>query len=117
MQCSLGYGGFRWTWPAVSPRLPEAYLDASTPYFSVGEYWDTLAKIQAWISGSSGASAAFDFPFKYTLNACVASENYSNMRTAGLLTAWWASIGPCVTFIEDHDTAPNGTVSTDAFRQ
>ena len=59
------------------------YMDASKPYFAVGEYWDSLSytygemdynqdahrqRIVDWINATSGAAGAFDVTTKGILH-------------------------------------------------
>ncbi|CAN1187672.1 Alpha-amylase 3, chloroplastic [Linum perenne] len=97
------------------------YLDATNPYFAVGEYWDSLSykygemdhnqdahrqRIIDWINATNGAAGAFDVTTKGVLHTAL--EKYEYWRLAdekgkppGVL-GWWPS--RAVTFVENHDT-------------
>ncbi|KAK7250465.1 hypothetical protein RIF29_32921 [Crotalaria pallida] len=97
------------------------YLDASEPYFSVGEYWDSLSytygemdhnqdahrqRIIDWINATNGTSGAFDVTTKGILHSALERCEYWRLsdqkgKPPGVL-GWWPS--RAVTFIENHDT-------------
>ncbi|KAI3931330.1 hypothetical protein MKX01_040247 [Papaver californicum] len=97
------------------------YMEASEPYFSVGEYWDSLSysygemdhnqdahrqKIIDWINATNGTSGAFDVTTKGILHATLERCEYwrlsdSKGKPPGVV-GWWPS--RAVTFIENHDT-------------
>ncbi|WCJ32490.1 alpha-amylase-like 3 [Euphorbia peplus] len=97
------------------------YLDASEPYFAVGEYWDSLSytygemdhnqdahrqRIVDWINATSGTAGAFDVTTKGILHAALDRCEYWRLsdekgKPPGVV-GWWPS--RAVTFIENHDT-------------
>ncbi|KAJ1386029.1 Glycosyl hydrolase, family 13, catalytic domain [Sesbania bispinosa] len=97
------------------------YLDASEPYFAVGEYWDSLSytygemdynqdahrqRIVDWINATNGTAGAFDVTTKGVLHSAL--ERYEYWRLSDQkgkppgVVGWWPS--RAVTFIENHDT-------------
>lgn len=105
----LGYAGFRYDmtrgYAASYTGLYNAY---ATPTYSVGEYWDgNLSAVKSWIDGTkvSGVvqSAAFDFPFRYTIRDAVNNSNWTGLSGNGLnMDANYRRYS--VTFVENHDT-------------
>ncbi|XP_027348716.1 alpha-amylase 3, chloroplastic isoform X4 [Abrus precatorius] len=97
------------------------YLEASEPYFAVGEYWDSLSytygemdhnqdahrqRIIDWINATSGIAGAFDVTTKGILHSALERCEYWRLsdqkgKPPGVL-GWWPS--RAVTFIENHDT-------------
>ncbi|PSR88362.1 Alpha-amylase [Actinidia chinensis var. chinensis] len=97
------------------------YLDASEPYFAVGEYWDSLSytygemdhnqdahrqRIIDWINATSGTAGAFDVTTKGVLHSALERCEYWRLsdqkgKPPGVV-GWWPS--RAVTFIENHDT-------------
>ncbi|PRW59861.1 alpha amylase domain [Chlorella sorokiniana] len=98
------------------------YMEASSPQFAVGEYWDTLAyewdgtpthnqdahrqRTVNWINAAGGLATAFDITLKGIMHAVFERCEYWRLRDstgkpAGLL-GWWPSRS--VTFLENHDT-------------
>lgn len=97
------------------------YLDASEPYFAVGEYWDSLSytygemdhnqdahrqRIIDWINATNGTAGAFDVTTKGILHAALERCEYWRLsdqkgKPPGVV-GWWPS--RAVTFIENHDT-------------
>ncbi|KAJ6718958.1 ALPHA-AMYLASE 3 CHLOROPLASTIC [Salix purpurea] len=97
------------------------YLDASEPYFAVGEYWDSLSytygeldhnqdahrqRIVDWINATSGTAGAFDVTTKGILHTTLEKCEYWRLsdqkgKPPGVV-GWWPS--RAVTFIENHDT-------------
>lgn len=107
----LGYAGFRYDMTkGYAASYTGMYNNDASPEFSVGEYWDGyLPSVKGWIDGTkvNGVvqSAAFDFPFRYTIRDAVNNNQWTNL--AG------SSKGLCletnykryaVTFVENHDT-------------
>ncbi|XP_057949232.1 alpha-amylase 3, chloroplastic [Malania oleifera] len=97
------------------------YIDASEPYFAVGEYWDSLSytygemdhnqdahrqRIIDWINATSGTAGAFDVTTKGILHSTLERCEYWRLsdqkgKPPGVV-GWWPS--RAVTFIENHDT-------------
>lgn len=105
----MGFDGWRYDMVKGYPaRYVGMYNAASSPLFSVGEYYDTdRQRLADWVDGTAAASSAFDFTTRYTLAAAVESDQYGplfdNGRPSGLI-GWWPA--KSVTFIENHDTSP-----------
>ncbi|KAJ4711277.1 Alpha-amylase [Melia azedarach] len=97
------------------------YLDASDPYFAVGEYWDSLSytygemdhnqdahrqRIIDWINATNGTAGAFDVTTKGVLHSALGRCEYWRLSDQkGMppgVVGWWPS--RAVTFIENHDT-------------
>ncbi|KAE8023318.1 hypothetical protein FH972_009028 [Carpinus fangiana] len=97
------------------------YLDASEPFFAVGEYWDSLSytygemdhdqdahrqRIIDWINATNGTTGAFDVTTKGILHSALERCEYWRLsdkkgKPPGVV-GWWPS--RAVTFIENHDT-------------
>ena len=119
---NLGYTGFRYDMvKGYSASYTGMYNADSNPQFSVGEYWDgNTSKVTTWIDGTKIdgkiQSAAFDFPFRYTVrNALRGSSNDSNSKnwkqdpdykllSSESLASKGAYRRYSVTFVENHDT-------------
>ena len=114
----LGYAGFRYDMvKGYSASYTKLYNEDSKPTFSVGEYWDgNAANVKNWISGTENTSAAFDFPFRYTVrNALRGSSNDKNsnnwkqdpdyrLLSTTSIMADTNYRRYAVTFVENHDT-------------
>ena len=107
----LGYAGFRYDMTkGYAASYTGMYNSFANPTYSVGEYWDgNLSAVKAWIDGTkvNGVvqSAAFDFPFRYTVRDAVNNNNWSNLSGSGKglnLDANYRRYS--VTFVENHDT-------------
>lgn len=97
------------------------YLDATEPYFAVGEFWDSLSytygvmdhdqdahrqRIVDWINATNGTAGAFDVTTKGILHSALDRCEYWRLsdkkgKPPGVV-GWWPS--RAVTFIENHDT-------------
>lgn len=105
----MGYAGFRYDMTkGYAGEFTGLYNAAVRPAYSVGEYWDgDAAKVKAWIDATKVdgvvQSAAFDFPFRYTVRDAINSGNWSRLAAGGL-AADKAYQRYAVTFIENHDT-------------
>ncbi len=89
-------------------RYVGQYNDASAPYLSVGEVWDSDRQtVVNWIDATGGKSMAFDFPTRTVLKNALDWRQFSQLKTidgkpTGAIGYWPAM---CVTFLDDHDTA------------
>ena len=105
----LGYAGFRYDMTkGYGGAYTGIYNKDTNPEFSVGEYWDGNAStVKSWINKTKVdgviQSAAFDFPFRYTVRDAVNNNNWSKLSNSSLASdANYRRYG--VTFIENHDT-------------
>ena len=87
------------------------YMDASEPYFAVGEYWDSLSytygemdqnqdahrqRIIDWINATSGAAGAFDVTTKGILHAVSVHLCRFYVGTFVLSCSLWYGLNTCV---------------------
>ena len=107
----LGYAGFRYDMTkGYAASYTGAYNSYSAPEFSVGEYWDGyLPSVKGWIDGTkvNGVvqSAAFDFPFRYTIRDAVNNNQWTNLAGSGKGLCLETNYKRyAVTFVENHDT-------------
>lgn len=116
----LGFKGWRWdVAKGFAPVYFGNYIQASLPYYSVGEYWDgDVNALKSWITGTYGGGAnisgAFDFSLYYTLSGVivtnggqVASNNYGALNWSGNMAGLAGQYGfseKAVTFVDNHDT-------------
>ncbi|KAJ0631896.1 putative glycosidase [Helianthus annuus] len=118
----IGYDGWRLDYVrGFWGGYVKEYMEASEPYFSVGEYWDSLSytygemdhnqdahrqRIVDWINDTNGTCGAFDVTTKGILHSAIERCEYwrlsdSKGKPPGVV-GWWPS--RAVTFIENHDT-------------
>ncbi|XP_021299560.1 alpha-amylase 3, chloroplastic isoform X1 [Herrania umbratica] len=118
----IGYDGWRLDFArGFWGGYVKDYLDASEPYFAVGEYWDSLCytygemdhnqdahrqRIVDWINATNGTAGAFDVTTKGILHSALERCEYWRLsdqkgKPPGVV-GWWPS--RAVTFIENHDT-------------
>ena len=107
----LGYVGFRYDMTkGYAAQYTALYNQYAAPTYSVGEYWDGyLPNLKAWVDGTkvNGVvqSAAFDFPFRYTIRDAVNNNRWTNLAGSGKgLNMETAYRRYAVTFVENHDT-------------
>jgi alpha-amylase len=105
---SKGFDGWRLDMvKGYSASYAGSYIAASSPVFSVGEYWDSsTSAVRNWISGTGSRSQAFDFPLRYVLQNAIRYNSYSSM---GWTVPGVVGQDPshAVTFLDNHDTARN----------
>ncbi|XP_076939237.1 alpha-amylase 3, chloroplastic-like, partial [Bidens hawaiensis] len=118
----IGYDGWRLDFVrGFWGGYVKEYMEASEPYFSVGEYWDSLSyaygemdhnqdahrqRIIDWINDANGTAGAFDVTTKGIFHSAIERCEYwrlsdSKGKPPGVV-GWWPS--RAVTFIENHDT-------------
>ena len=103
----LGFDSWRWdVAKGFSAWHFGDYINASTPYASVGEYWDgNTATLKSWIDGTGGKSAAFDFSLYYNaLQPAINSGNYGALAGYPGLAGQFGYADKAVTFVDNHDT-------------
>ncbi len=107
----LGYAGFRYDMSrGYAASYTGLYNSYANPTYSVGEYWDgNLSAVKAWIDGTKVnnvvQSAAFDFPFRYTIRDVVNNNQWSNLSGTGKGLNMESNYRRySVTFVENHDT-------------
>ena len=107
----LGYAGFRYDMTkGYAPSYTGMYNTYATPTYSVGEYWDgNLSAVKAWVDGTkvNGVvqSAAFDFPFRYTIRDAVNNNSWTTLAGSGKGLNMESNYKRyAVTFVENHDT-------------
>jgi len=131
----LGYTGFRYDMvKGYSASFTGLYNTTAGVNYSVGEYWDGNAtSVKNWINGTKVdgkiQSAAFDFPFRYTVRNALrgsdndnSSKNWNQDPNFTLLSA--ASIISdasyrqyAITFVENHDTEKRSNAEQDPIRK
>lgn len=100
----LGYAGFRYDMvKGFSGSHVADYNKSVGIEYSVGEYWDSNAKIQSWINATLKNSAAFDFQFRYNVRDAINSNNWAALKSTNNLMndKNWRQYA--VTFVENHD--------------
>lgn len=112
-----GFEGWRWDMTkGFSASYVGEYNTASTPYFSVGEYWDgNSATLKNWIDGTGKKSATFDFAQYYSMIDGL-NGNYAKFGSGSIMAGLVGQYGYsdyAVTFVDNHDTfvkfgAPEG---------
>lgn len=116
LQNDLGYVGFRYDMvKGYAGSFTGIYNSYANPVYSVGEYWDgNAATVKNWIDATKVngniQSAAFDFPFRYTVRDAVNNANWANLGNTSVMAdanyRRWA-----VTFVENHDTEYRSSAS------
>ena len=116
---ALGFKGWRWdVAKGFAPVYFGNYIQASQPYYSVGENWDRNAtNLKNWIDGtyagginsSTTVSGAFDFSTYYALSGALKTNNFTNLKNSftGAMNGLAGQIGyaeKAVTFVDNHDT-------------
>lgn len=108
-----GYNGWRFDMvKGYGAKYVGDYVRSAGMKYAVGEYWDSFDPIVNWITGTGLASAAFDFPFKFALNAAMNGDEdmtkvswtyEGKAQPAGLVHhEVYKRYG--VTFVDNHDT-------------
>lgn len=99
----LGYAGFRYDMvKGFAASYVREYNSASNPTFSVGEYFDNKASVEAWVRNTGYSSAAFDFGLKFKINEYFGGNKW-DLSDKGMAAD--ASLSQyAVTFVENHDT-------------
>lgn len=106
----IGYSGFRYDMTkGYSATYTGLYNSSSNPTYSVGEYWDgNTSTLKDWVDGTAVdgviQSAAFDFPFRYSVRDAINNGDWTELADAGLSGEDGGYSRYAVTFVENHDT-------------
>ena len=117
----LGYVGFRYDMvKGYSGSFTGLYNNYSKPTFSVGEYWDGNANsVKSWMNSTKvdGAiqSAAFDFPFRYTVRDAV-NGDWRKLSNSSLISDN-SYKRYAITFVENHDTEKRSNAAQDPIKR
>ena len=113
----FGYAGFRYDMvKGYGAGFTGIYNTSANPTYSVGEYWDgNVSAVQTWIDGTtvdgSIQSAAFDFPFRYTVRDAINNSNWATLNSSSTLAGNASYRRYGVTFVENHDTEYRSSTS------
>ena len=105
----LGYAGFRYDMTkGYDAEYTGLYNSTANPTYSVGEYWDgNSSTVKNWVDGTEvdGAiqSAAFDFPFRYSVRDAINNADWTELWDLGL-SGYDGYSRYAITFVENHDT-------------
>lgn len=109
----LGFAGWRYDMvKGYGAEYTKMYNESARMPYSVGEYWDNYDNTTAWINRTGKQSAAFDFEFKWALNAAFPGMDFSKIvwkrngslnQPAGLIHMD-SYQRYAVTFVDNHDT-------------
>lgn len=118
----LGYTGFRYdVAKGFSASFFGQYNDSARPSYSVGEYWDgNPTSVINWINGTKYnnviQSAAFDFPFRYTVRDAINNNDWEKLLNSSVISnADYHQYA--VTFVENHDTEKRKNAEQDPIRK
>ncbi|MBR4388901.1 MAG: chitobiase/beta-hexosaminidase C-terminal domain-containing protein [Prevotella sp.] len=118
----LGYTGFRYDMvKGFGATYLGLYNEDAAPQFSVGEYWDgNKSAVENWLNGtkknSTIQSAAFDFPFRYTVRDAINNNNWGKLSNTSVM-ADAAYRRYAVTFVENHDTEKRSNADQDPIKR
>ena len=113
----FGYAGFRYDMvKGYLGMFTGMYNSYAAPTFSVGEYWDgNASSVKRWINDTKVdgniQSAAFDFPFRYTVRDAVAGD-WRKLANSSLISDN-SYKRYAVTFVENHDTEKRANAAQD----
>ena len=110
----VGYDGFRYDYAGgFHVSHLNDYNSASSPYFSVMEYWVNDAnEIKTRVDEASKNTLAFDFPCRAAaFKSGIAQGNYNNCKNAGLRGKGYSKYA--VTFVDNHDTFQRTNTESD----
>ena len=117
----LGYVGFRYDMvKGYAGKYTGMYNKDANPTYSVGEYWDGNASaVKNWLIATKVdgqiMSAAFDFPFRYTVRDAV-NGDWRKLGSASLISDNNYK-RYSVTFVENHDTERRSNAAQDPIKK
>ena len=114
----MGYSGFRYDMvKGYAGSYTKMYNEAVQPQFSVGECFDgNVSTVKNWINATSKTSAAFDFPFRYTVRDAINNNDWKKLSNSSLISDNNYK-RYSVTFVENHDTEKRSNAEQDPIRK
>mgnify|MGYP002516436333 FL=1 len=118
----LGYAGFRYDMvKGYAGKFTGIYNASAQPKYSVGEYFDgNKSVVTSWLNSTKVdgqiMSAAFDFPFRYTVRDAANNSDWRKLSATSLASDA-AYKRYAVTFIENHDTEKRPDAQQDPIRK
>ncbi len=112
----LGFDSWRYDFTKGFPaHYVGEYNASSSPYFTVGEYWDAnIGLLTSWVNnsgntftGTTKRSSTFDFSLYYILSRAINNGNWYELNNGGKMPGLAGTYGYAdyaVTFAENHDT-------------
>lgn len=102
---SIGFDGFRYDMViGYDGKYLSQYNQHSQPYFSVGEYWESLGNTKKYLESAEYNTMVFDFPLKYCIGNTIGSTSYYDLKQKGYSLRKAGLSKYAVTFIDNHDT-------------
>ena len=117
----LGYVGFRYDMvKGYAGKFTGIYNNDAQPIYSVGEYWDgNASQVKNWLNATKVdgniMSAAFDFPFRYTVRDAVNGDWRKLGNTSLISDNNYKRYS--VTFVENHDTEKRSNAAQDPIKK
>jgi len=107
LRSDLGFDSFRFdNTKGYAANYTALYIEASSPFYSVGEYFDTNKDLLTnWIQESRAKSSLFDFGMRYKLKDSIHQDNYEHLMDDFYGPMIWYDKERSVTFLDNHDTA------------
>jgi len=112
---ALGFDSWRWdVAKGFSASFFGMYTRDSSPYASVGEFWDgNVNNLRTWINGTGGSNSAFDFTMYYNaLDPAFNRGNYGALTGNPGLAGQFGYADKAVTFVDNHDTFTGSSAFT-----
>lgn len=101
----IGYDGFRYDMTlGYSGAYLSEYNEASNPYISVSEYWESIDKQVSHLQAAKYNTMIFDFPLKYVMNTAFKQGTYGQLKNPSNSLRGKGYKKYSVTFIDNHDT-------------
>jgi alpha-amylase len=118
----FGYAGFRYDMvKGYAGSYTGIYNSYANPTYSVGEYWDGNAyTVKNWLNttkvNNKIQSAAFDFPFRYTVRDAINNSNWLQLGNTSVMSDE-SYRQYAVTFVENHDTEKRSNAAQDPIKK
>ena len=112
----MKYDGFRYDMTlGYSGAYLRMYNEASNPYLSVSEYWESIDKQVSHLRTTGYNTMIFDFPLKYTLWSAIKIPNYRLLVNPSNSLRGKGYGKYAVTFIDNHDTFERDSYGNNQF--
>ena len=101
----MRYDGFRYDMTrGYSGGYLSMYNEATQPYFSVSEYWESITNTTNHLKSTNFNTTIFDFPLKFKMCTALKNGYYSQLVNPSESLRGKGYGKYAVTFIDNHDT-------------
>jgi alpha-amylase len=116
MRDTMKYDGFRYDMTlGYAGEYLSMYNEASNPYVSVSEYWESISKQMTHLEETHYNTMVFDFPMKFVMGNAIPKGYLSLLKNSANSLRGKGLAKYAVTFVDNHDTFERNSYGSNQF--